>query len=382
MSPLLASSVAARPRQGAWRNLGRRWQAALGASLHEQRWIVAIMLVTIAAGLIMGLIIKAASGAATLYFPVYIRLMPTMLVALLAGRLLYIALIVRPARPLMTFFDDLWNRILTVERISMVLPILVLMPFFCNAFTILKSSITLIQPFAWDVRFEAVDRALHGNIAPWELLHPILGVPVVTQTLDFVYVTWFFVLSFTWVWQAFAAHDRTLRLQFFASLLLVWVIFGVLVATIFSSAGPCYFSQVTGLPSPFTDLFAYLQASRADPPLWALHFQDNLWANYSVAGFGLGSGISAMPSMHVAIAMLMALLAWRTHWILGVLGSTYLVAIQLGSVHLGWHYAIDGYLGMAGALSVWFSVGWIMERRTAASAAHSKPIENTGAIVA
>lgn len=382
MSYILPAFVTTRPGQAAWRNLGRRWQVALGASLHEHRWIVAIMLVTIAAGLAMGLIIKAASGAATLYFPVYIRLMPTMLVALLIGRLLYIALIVRPARPLMAFFDDIWNKTLTVERISLMLPILVLMPFFCNAFTILKSSITLIQPFAWDVRFEAVDRALHGNVAPWELLHPILGVPAVTRVLDFVYVTWFFVISFVWVWQAFATHDRKLRLQFFASLLLVWTIFGVLVAAIFSSAGPCYFSQVTGLPSPFTDLFAYLQASRADPPLWALHFQDNLWAKYSVASFGLGSGISAMPSIHVAMAMLMSLLAWRTHWIFGVLASLYLVAIQLGSVHLGWHYAIDGYLGMAGALSVWLVVGRLMRRRGAAGAVHSKPIENTDAIAA
>jgi len=54
-------------------------------------------------------------------------------------------------------------------------------------------------------------------------------------------------------------------------------------------------------------------------------------------------GISAMPSIHVGVAVLFAILGWRTNRILGFGFTIYALLIQLGSIHLGWHYAIDGY---------------------------------------
>jgi hypothetical protein len=35
---------------------------------------------------------------------------------------------------------------------------------------------------------------------------------------------------------------------------------------------------------------------------------------------------------------------------------------MIGSVHLGWHYALDGYVGAACALVIWFAVGWLLDR--------------------
>jgi hypothetical protein len=31
-------------------------------------------------------------------------------------------------------------------------------------------------------------------------------------------------------------------------------------------------------------------------------------------------------------------------------------------VHLGWHYAIDGYAGIAGTYAIWRIAGWVLAR--------------------
>ncbi len=63
------------------------------------------------------------------------------------------------------------------------------------------------------------------------------------------------------------------------------------------------------------------------------------------------------PSDHV-----LALLGWRTHRLLGVLFGVYCGIILIGSVHLGWHYAIDGYVGIAVSYALWRCVGWWLAR--------------------
>jgi len=32
-------------------------------------------------------------------------------------------------------------------------------------------------------------------------------------------------------------------------------------------------------------------------------------------------------------------------------------------VHLGWHYAIDGYVSIVATVVIWYSVGWLLNRR-------------------
>ena len=47
------------------------------------------------------------------------------------------------------------------------------------------------------------------------------------------------------------------------------------------------------------------------------------------------------------------------YW-LGWLAAAYATLIFLGSVHLAWHYAIDGYAGLAVALAGWHAAGWLV----------------------
>jgi hypothetical protein len=40
----------------------------------------------------------------------------------------------------------------------------------------------------------------------------------------------------------------------------------------------------------------------------------------------------------------------------------FLALMLLGSVHLGWHYAIDGYAGIAGTIVLWWGCGRLLRR--------------------
>ena len=85
----------------------------------------------------------------------------------------------------------------------------------------------------------------------------------------------------------------------------------------------------------------------------ALEVQEALWQAYLANGGN--AAISAMPSMHVATSVLMAFYAFRHSKALGWLMSIFAFLIMVGSVHLGWHYAVDGYLGALIAWACWWA---------------------------
>lgn len=78
---------------------------------------------------------------------------------------------------------------------------------------------------------------------------------------------------------------------------------------------------------------------------------DYLWSLYSTRNFGAGSGISAMPSMHVTIStwtvLAFGFAAPRWRW-LALTGWAVIFAL---SIALGWHYAVDGIVGTLAALA-------------------------------
>jgi hypothetical protein len=54
-------------------------------------------------------------------------------------------------------------------------------------------------------------------------------------------------------------------------------------------------------------------------------------------------------------------------WDLGrrarIAGSLFLALVFIGSIHLGWHYAVDGYLAVAFAWALWRLTGWLLNRQ-------------------
>jgi len=151
-------------------------------------------------------------------------------------------------------------------------------------------------------------------------------------------------------------------MQYLLTFVLLWALIGNIAATLLSSAGPVYFGRITGLPDPYAPLMSYLHQASAISPVPALGVQDMLWKLYVSHGIAVGAGISAMPSLHVAIAVSFVLLARSIDRRLAIAFTVFALLIFLGSVHLGWHYAIDGYVSVAGAWLIWRGVGWFLAR--------------------
>jgi hypothetical protein len=222
--------------------------------------------------------------------------------------------------------------------------------------------IPIINPFSWDPVFAKFDAIIHGGIQPWELLQPIIGFPIVTSGINFIYNLWFFIMLAVLYWQAFSLRDPRVRMQFFLTFILSYMLMGNVLATVLSSAGPCYYGRVVGGGNIYEPLMNYLSAAKESFPVWALSTQEMLWEWFKSDKPNICSGISAMPSMHVSTALLFALVGLRTGRALGIAFSFFTVLIMIGSVHLGWHYAVDGYVALVGTWLIWRAVGWLLSR--------------------
>jgi hypothetical protein len=282
----------------------------------------------------------------------------TYLLMLLVGRALYIALVVRPARPAMRLIADI-RAVCSFERIAGGTLLLLIFMLFAAGFTVLKAAIPMLHPFSWDRTFLAWDLALHGGRFPYQILWPLLGNTAATTLVNFVYHAWLFVLYAIVFTEAFSTTRDRLRLRFFYAFVLTWSIGGNLLALIFSSAGPVYLERL-GLGADYAPLMSALHAFHQIVPVWALRVQDALWSSYAGAGGGI-VGISAMPSMHVASSVLLACYGFSRSRRLGWLLTAFTVTIAMGSVHLGWHYAVDGYIGAGVALACWWAAGRLAE---------------------
>ena len=334
--------------------------------LRAHLWLVAIVLLYLAAaylvagyhGLTQGLSVSRYGLVVPQMTAVYLLFFALFHVA-------YVMVMIRPARLTRHLVTDIQGNWLVAERLFGGLVMVLILQVFFSIFTSLKSMIPVINPFSWDATFAEWDRTLHGGIDPWALMHPVIGYPLVTTVINFLYQCWLFVLYGVLVWQAFALNDRRLRMQFFVTLLVLWVLLGNVAATLLSSAGPVYFGRITGLENPFQPLMGYLRAASEVSPVWALEVHDRLWNAYVADSDQLGKGISAMPSIHVATSVLFALTTWRVSRLLGTLFWGYAAVVMVGSVHLAWHYALDGYVAAVATCLLWIGVGWLTAGRGA-----------------
>ncbi|MFD1877834.1 phosphatase PAP2 family protein [Vibrio chagasii] len=179
-------------------------------------------------------------------------------------------------------------------------------------YTFLKPLIPYFNHYAFDLDFYYLDKWLHFGFSPWEVTHYLFP--------------------------------------------------GAL-----SSAGPAFFHHFESLDA-YAQLMQRLESQseylseQGLLPLWMLSTQDMLWENYIDGVIIKGSGISAMPSLHVTIAVLMAMTAYKLNKKLGYVAWVYTFIIQIDSVHLAWHYAVDGYVGALCVVILWHLIGYLLKR--------------------
>lgn len=178
------------------------------------------------------------------------------------------------------------------------------LPALMTTFFMSKLVIPDLQPFVWDSRLAEADILLHGS-SPWELMQPFLGIPAVTSAISLIYLFWFMLMFGVWVFWAMTDHPQ--RMRFLLGFMLCWIVLGTLAATVFSSAGPVFYAEVTGDPEAFAGLMRYLGEVDRVSPLPSLDIRDLLWRAYLGDTDEIATGISAMPSLHVAIVTLCAI---------------------------------------------------------------------------
>jgi hypothetical protein len=224
---------------------------------------------------------------------------------------------------------------------------------FARTVTSYKTAIPEMVPFWADPGLISVDQAIFGT-DPWRITHALIG-PTGTIILDRLYAIWFVVMMVCLGWFCFS-RDPKLQLRGLLTSSVSWSLLGIVGATAFSSVGPCYYQHFYG-DAHFVPLMESLQATHKQHSLWALITMDGLLGAFGKDKFG--AGISAMPSIHVTVATMvfLACVTYAKRWWLTLISGFYAAAIFVGSVHLGWHYASDGLVGIAAVTLIWWATG-------------------------
>lgn len=208
-------------------------------------------------------------------------------------------------------------------------------------FLFFKSAIPQLVPFYADPWLAEVEhRLLFGHDA-WQLAHAVTPDSLAAWFPQ-IYLTLWSALAYAFpILVAATDPDPTRRDRYVWLFFLSWLVLGNLLAIAGSSVGPVYYDLLYG-----TDRFAALHqafaASGFDTgPIARL--QSLLWQNSS----GMISYISAFPSMHVAIACIVALYLRDRFRLFQPLGHGFAALILLISVYSGYHYLVDGIASIA-----------------------------------
>jgi len=211
--------------------------------------------------------------------------------------------------------------------------------------------------FLWDSSFAPFGRLVFGR-SPWLLAHDEFGSVAGARVLDLAYRFWLpFMFGLPLVSAIFLNDDR-LRLRVIATWTLSWIVIGTIGGWYFASAGPCFFNTFISHDADYANLLHRLadlqqQASRQGYSIESLQYQSRLVETYRARDYAPGGGISAMPSMHVAMASLMAMVAFRMNWRLGIPFAAFAITVWLSTVFFGWHYFVDGPVGAAMMFAIW-----------------------------
>ncbi|MBW2534717.1 MAG: phosphatase PAP2 family protein [Deltaproteobacteria bacterium] len=263
-------------------------------------------------------------------------------VGLLSGIALYAlfqALRRRPVRPyLRTVISAAWWTLgLRIWVVCLVLT---------YTYMWLKVSVPLINYRLWDEQLWSLDRIVHFGISPSIFWRELLAGSGLLPWIDRWYGLW--TSSITLAVGFFcAAPEAATRRRVMLSTVLLWVL-GSWIYLALPAVGPAYVR-----PEVWDGVREEMPASQ--------NAQAALWRNYQrvlegregeLRAFKPAYGVAALPSLHVAGHFL--LLLWIRRWARPLLVPAVLAvtATFVGSVVTGWHYAVDGYLGIALAWGV------------------------------
>lgn len=239
-------------------------------------------------------------------------------------------------------FGPAWRKFITqdyvtLQRLVDALHAMVGLKILLAMHALIKQSIPLINPSLFDETLLSLDILIHGGINPMKWSVNALHEHGVSKFIDICYVAWY-QLKVPILFVFIAHPNRSVFERFYFAYFAMWVLGGLLTVLV-PSVGPLYI-----YPEWFHGTYKPL-ASALQEQLWA-HYQELLKdpTHYLPHSY---EGVAAFPSLHVGIAALFSFFIFDINKYFGLFLIIYTALIEVGSVYLGWHYAIDGYFGIA-----------------------------------
>jgi hypothetical protein len=214
-----------------------------------------------------------------------------------------------------------------------------------------KPLLNYLVPFWADPLLADVDYYLFLGHDPFSLLSWLNSVGMAL----FYHRAWFALMVMTLL-MVLTRPASVERSSILVSYFVLWSVAGPIIHLLLPAAGPVFFENLG-----YGDRFAGLQV-----PEEMTEMSDFLWTVYSGSQFAPGSGISAMPSMHIATTawMLIAVHVLARRWSAPMAAVGLLIFLL--SISLGWHYAADGIVGAAAAVACYLAAKRVYGRERSA----------------
>jgi PAP2 superfamily len=253
---------------------------------------------------------------------------------------------------LVRFFKDRFER---DYFLSLIWPLFFFAILFAS-FNCFKQLVLVDYPFAYDAIYERIDRILFLGQDPWRVAHTMLPGVMTAKIVDMLYHAWFLPMTvgvFACAW--LGSESWHLRTQYLFTYMFSWIFVGSFAASLFPAAGPALVPYLVDASSKFGELNETLALLDAQIGLDSVAIKDRLLLLHKSHDVVIGGGISAMPSVHIALSLAFALAALKINKTFGWCMVGYAVLMWIASLYLGWHYAVDGVVSL---LLVW--PAWIL----------------------
>jgi len=213
-----------------------------------------------------------------------------------------------------------------------------------------KLVVPVYHPTLFDEQLWQLDRTLFFGLSPnIFFLQLFAGTPIL-RLVDWSYAYIFYVnISFAMAY-FLSSPSRRLRVAFTNGDTILWLTGGWLYLLL-PSLGPAY-----RFPETWFAHTAELQRTQAIQAMLMRNYAQVLRAAATGAPAGdihIAYGIGAFPSLHVGFLMFVYLWMRRLWPRLSLVFAVFVFAILLGSVVTGWHYLVDGLVGILMAIAAY-----------------------------